>query len=391
MKLVVIGFGQCGGRIADEFARLNARARRQRRIEIITGTFAINTDVADLSGLSKIKSDYQHRILIGGRRTSGHGVGKINELGAEVAREDADKVVDAIRSAKRFFETDAFLLVAGAAGGTGSGSISIMAQHIKARYGDKPIYAVVVLPFEHEEETEVRTIYNTATCLKSVYSAADAVFLVDNQRYIRKDFSLKNNLAKINALIVEPFYDLLCAGEEKKAKHIGARVLDAGDILQTLSGWTVIGYGKSSLPMIRFPLERMRNFRKKSTETHRGIQAMDEAISELSLRCDPADSGRALYLLSAPARDMNMDLVRNLGDYLKELAPEAVIRTGDYPRERSALDITVVLSQLSDVEKVREYYNKSASFIQEIKQKQEEVESKLRKIEEASKAIPSLF
>jgi len=391
MKLVVIGFGQCGGRIADEFARLNARARRQRRIEIITGTFAINTDVADLSGLSKIKSDYQHRILIGGRRTSGHGVGKINELGAEVAREDADKVVDAIRSAKRFFETDAFLLVAGAAGGTGSGSISIMAQHIKARYGDKPIYAVVVLPFEHEEETEVRTIYNTATCLKSVYSAADAVFLVDNQRYIRKDFSLKNNLAKINALIVEPFYDLLCAGEEKKAKHIGARVLDAGDILQTLSGWTVIGYGKSSLPMIRFPLERMRNFRKKSTETHKGIQAMDEAISELSLSCDPADSGRALYLLSAPARDMNMDLVRNLGDYLKELAPEAVIRTGDYPRERSALDITVVLSQLSDVEKVREYYNKSASFIQEIKRKQEEVESKLRKIEEASKAIPSLF
>jgi len=391
MKLVVIGFGQCGGRIADEFARLNARARRQRGIEIITGTFAINTDVADLSGLSRVKPDYQHRILIGGRRTSGHGVGKINELGAEVAREDADKVVDAIRSAKRFFETDAFLLVAGAAGGTGSGSISIMAQHIKARYGDKPIYAVVVLPFEHEEETEVRTIYNTATCLKSVYSAADAVFLVDNQRYIRKDFSLRNNLAKINALIVEPFYDLLCAGEEKKAKHIGARVLDAGDILQTLSGWTVIGYGKSSLPMIRFPLERMRNFRKKSTETHKGIQAMDEAISELSLRCDPADSGRALYLLSAPARDMNMDLVRNLGDYLKELAPEAVIRTGDYPRERSALDITVVLSQLSDVEKVREYYNKSANFIQEIKRKQEEVESKLSKIEDASKAVPSLF
>ena len=391
MKLVVIGFGQCGGRIADEFARLNARARRQRRIEVVTGTFAINTDTADLSGLSRIKPDYQHRILIGGRRTSGHGVGKINELGAEVAREDADKVVDAIRSAKRFFETDAFLLIAGAAGGTGSGSISIMARHIKARYGDKPIYALIVLPFEHEEETEVRTIYNTATCLKSVYSAADAVFLVDNQRYIRKDFSLRNNLAKINALIVEPFYDLLCAGEEKKAKHIGARVLDAGDILQTLSGWTVIGYGKSSLPMIRFPLEQTRNFRKKSTETHKGIQAMDEAISELSLRCDPADSGRALYLLSAPARDMNMDMVKDLGDYLKELAPEAVIRTGDYPRERGALDITVVLSQLSDVEKVRKYYNTSANFIQEVKRRQEEVESKLRKIEEASKAVPSLF
>jgi len=391
MKLVVIGLGQCGGKIADEFARLNARAHIQRGIEIVTGTFAINTDVADLSGLSRVKSDYQHRILIGGRRTSGHGVGKINELGAEVAKEDADKVIDAIRSAKRFYETDAFLLVAGAAGGTGSGSISIMAQHIKARYGDKPIYALVVLPFGHEEETEVRTIYNTATCLKAVYSVADAVFLVDNQRYIRKDFSLRNNLVKINALIAEPFYDLLCAGEEKKPKHIGARVLDAGDILQTLSGWTVIGYGRSSLPMFRFPFERTRNFRRKSTETHKGIQAMDEALSELSLRCDPANSGRALYLLSAPEREMNMALVKELGDYLKELTPEAVIRNGDYPRERGALDITVVLSQLSDVEKVRNYYYESASFIQDSKRKQEEVESKLRKIEEASKAVPSLF
>jgi len=107
MKLVVIGLGQCGGRVADEFARLNKRARAHRGIEIITGAFAVNTDSADLSGLQNIKSDYQHRILIGGRKTSGHGVGKINEMGAEIAREDADKVVDAIRSAKRFFETDA--------------------------------------------------------------------------------------------------------------------------------------------------------------------------------------------------------------------------------------------------------------------------------------------
>jgi len=139
MKLVVIGLGQCGGRVADEFARLNKRARAHRGIEIITGAFAVNTDSADLSGLRTIKSDYQHRILIGGRKTSGHGVGKINEMGAEIAREDADKVVDAIRSTKRFFETDAFLLIAGAAGGTGSGAIPIMTQHIKERYGDKPV------------------------------------------------------------------------------------------------------------------------------------------------------------------------------------------------------------------------------------------------------------
>ena len=391
MKLVVIGLGQCGSRIADEFARLNKRARSQRRIEICPGVFAVNTDAADLSGLATIKSDYQHRILIGGRKTGGHGVGKINELGAEVAREDVDKVVDALRSAKRFYETDGFLLVAGAAGGTGSGAIPIIAQHIKERYPDKPVYALVILPFEHEEETEERTIYNTAVCLKSVDSVADAVILVDNQRYVRKDFSLKNNLAKINSLIVEPFYNLLCAGEEKKAKHIGAKTLDAGDIIQTLLGWTVIGYGKSQLKLIKLPFERMRSFRAKSAETHKGIQAMDEAISELSIRCDPKDAGRALYLVSAPAKEVNMDMVKELGDWLKELAPNAIIRNGDYPREKGCLDITLILSELSDVAKVRAYYNESTKLIPVIKRRQKEVEVKLQGIEEAAKDIPSLL
>jgi len=390
MKIVVIGLGQCGGRIADEFAKLNRKASSQRGIEIVTGAFAVNTDAADLSGLTTIKRDYQHRILIGGRRTSGHGVGKINELGAEVAREDADKVIDAIRVTKRFYETDAFLLIGGAGGGTGSGSLPVIAKHVKERYGDKPVYAAVVLPFEHEEQTEERTIYNAATCLKSTYSVADAVILVDNQRYIRKDSSLSNNLSKINALIADPFYNILCAGEEKKPKYIGAKLLDAGDIMQTIVGWTVIGYGTSQLPLIRLPFERTRDFRKKGTETQKGVQTMDAAISELSLKCDPADSRRALYLISAPTREMNVDLIKELGDYLRGIAPQAIIRNGDYPRNGGALDVSVILSELSDVAKIRYYYATSTTLIPEFEKRQEETESKLRELVAASAAVPSL-
>ncbi len=391
MKLVVVGFGQCGGRIVDEFSRLNKRSRFHRGIEIIAGAFAVNTDVADLSSLSSLKSDYQHRILIGNRKTGSHGVGKINALGAEIARQDGDKVLDAIRSTERFYEADAFLLIASAAGGTGSGSMPVMTQIIKERYGDKPVYALVVLPFEHEEKTEARTIHNTATCLKAAYSVADAVFLVDNQRYVRKDFSLINNMDVINRLIAEPFYDLLCAGEEKKAKHIGVRLLDAGDIARTLEGWTVLGYGKSQLSAIRLPFERTRNFRKKSTETHKGLHAMDQAISNLSLKCNPTDSGSALYMLSAPTVEMNMDLVKELGDYMSELAPEAVIRYGDYPRKTSTLKITLILSQLKNVEKVREYYDRMPEVIREKERKQGEIEAKLKELIDASTAVPSLL
>ena len=390
MKLVVVGLGQCGGRIADEFARLNKRARGQRGMEIVTGAFAVNTDAADLSGLKTIRPDYQHRILVGGRRTGGHGVGKINELGAEVAREDGDKVVDALRTAHRFFETDAFLLIAGVAGGTGSGALPIITQMMKDRYIDKPVYTMAVLPFAHEEETEERTVYNTATCLKSLYTIADAVFLVDNQRFVRKDFSLRNNLNQINTLLVEPFYNLLCAGEETRRRHIGARMVDAGDIIQSLVGWTVIGYGKSQLPTWKFS-SWGRNFRKKSIETHRGIQAMDEALSDLSVKCNPAESGRALYLVSAPHKEMNMDLVKDLGEYLRAMAPEAVIRNGDYPREKNVIDVTLVLSELGAVEKVKGYYETATQFIHASKGREKQAEGKLKEIEEVSKDIPSLL
>ncbi len=391
MKIIVVGCGQCGSRIADEFARLGKKARRERGMEIITGAFAVNTDAADLSGLSNIKSDYRHRILIGGRRTSGHGVGKINETAAEIARMDADKVIDAVKVTKRFYESDAILLVASTAGGTGSGSISVLAQAIKQRYRDKHVYAMLALPFEHEEQTEHRTVFNTATCLKSVSQVADATILIDNQRYIKKDASLKNNMAKINELIVDPFYDLLCVGEEKKVKNIGARLLDAGDIMQTLSGWTIIGYGESSLPLFQLPFEWRRSFKRKSAETHKGIQAMDCAVSELSLECDPRDASRALYLLSAPTREMNMDLVKELGDYLKDIASEAIIRYGDYPRGRSAVTITVILSGLKRVTRVKKIYDMFPEAMEKERKIIQDIEIGITELEDASLTVPSLL
>ena len=391
MKLIVLGFGQCGGRIADEFERLNRRAHSLRGIDIIVDSFAVNTDATDMSGLYSIKPTYQHRILIGAGTTHGHGVAKISEIGAEIAREDADKVLDAMRKNQKFYESDAFLVIAGAAGGTGSGAAPVIAKAIKERFSDRPVYALIVLPFEHEETAEERALYNTAVCLKSISQVADAVILVDNQRYVRKDFSLQSNMTKINQMIVEPFFDMLCAGEEKRKNNIGAKVLDAGDIIQTLCGWSAIGYGEIKLPLITFPTDWSKNFRKRSTKTHKGIEAMDQALSELSIECNPNDAHRALFLLSAPSKEMNIEMVKELCDYLKNFAPQAIVRNGDYPREKGLLDVTVVLSELSDVEKIRHYYTKSANLVEEMKRRKKVQTSKAALTEEAGKDVPTLL
>lgn len=391
MKFVVIGFGQCGGRLADEFARLNSTARSARGIEIVPCAVAVNTDTADLTGLKHISKDYQHRILIGGRKTGGHGVGKINELGAEVAEEDSDKIIDAIRSERRALEADAFLLTASTGGGTGSGAVAVMTKILRDRYGDKPIYTLLVLPFDHEESTEERTVNNTATCLKTCYSIADATILVDNQRYVSKDASIIHNLGKINHQIVTPFYDLLCAGEEKKAKFVGSKTLDAGDIIQTLKGWTVLGYGTAHLPKFKLPFLTKTDFRSKNLRTLEGIQAMDEAMSELSLKCDPADAGRIIYLMSAPAKEMSLNLAKELGDYVRSKAPNAVIRNGDYPRDRDTLNIHIVLSELADLAKIRHYYTRSVNLIPEMQRRKEANEKRLKNLEEMGTGIPSLL
>ncbi|MCK4580168.1 MAG: cell division protein FtsZ [Dehalococcoidia bacterium] len=390
MKLLVIGLGQCGGRIADRLVRLNKRARAVRGIDILADAFAVNTDVADLSGLRTISADYKHRILVGGQRTNGHGVGKISELGAEIAREDTDKVVDSLRAADSFYETDAFLVIAAAAGGTGSGAAGVLTQVLKERYVGKPVYDIIILPFRQEETTETRTVYNTAMCLKSTYLVADAIFLIDNQRYVKKNASAETNLATINARAVEPLYNLLCAGEETNKRYVGAKTLDAGDIIQTLAGWTVLGQGSSRLPR-RLPLcGPKRDFRDKMAETAKAAHAMDEAIGELSLTCEPQDAGRALYLVTGPPKEMRMEIIKQLGDNLRAVAPDALIRSGDYPRGKGSLDVTVILSEIGNIRKITDYFTKAVDLISVMKAKRG-LGYQSRKLEETFDDIPVLL
>jgi tubulin-like protein CetZ len=88
---------------------------------------------------------------------------------------------------------------------------------------------------------------------------------------------------------------------------------------------------------------------------------------------------------------MNIDMIKEIGDYMRDIAPEAVIRNGDYPRDSGVVDVTILFSEFSDVEKVRNYYIRSSDLIPEFKRRQEVTEDKLRSLEDASKDIPSLL
>jgi cell division GTPase FtsZ len=266
-----------------------------------------------------------------------------------------------------------------------------MARAVKDRYVGKPVYTLVVLPFEHEQSTESRSTYNTATCLKSTYDIVDAVFLADNQRYVRKDASLMSNIDRINRMIAEPFYDLMCAGEVTRAKYVGSRTIDGGDIIASLEGWTAIGLGRTELPSFRFPWEiRKKSFREKALESFRGTQALDATVSDLSLTCDAKDAGKAIYIVSGPEKELNMDMVKSISDYIKELAPNALIRGGDFPGEKHFVDVALILSQLSFVPRIAEFYEQATHYAKEHEVQLKQTRKRIESLAEIGKDLPTL-
>ena len=390
MKLLVIGLGRGGGKITEEFAKLNKKARSKRGLEIVTDTVAVDTDPTDLIALRAIRPDPQHRIFIESEKMDVEKPVRMSEIGAEVILENSNRVLDAVRDSGRLFESDAFLLVSSVIGGTGSGGMPIMARALKDCYQDKAVYALAILPFIDEEAEEERITYNAAISLNSIAAAADAVFVADNQRFTSRDSTLRSKPEKINELIVTPFYDLLCAGEEEKARHVGARMADFGNIRETLNGWTAISYGKSPLPS-RGLFGRWRSYRSRSADRHAGIQAVEAAISRLPVECQPADAERALYLMLAPSEEMRPELFHETGNFLKKATQGATIRGCDYPRGRGEMAVTVLLSGLNSVERIKGYYDIVGGLVRQVKNRQAEAEQKAKDMEAAARKLPSLL
>ncbi|GAI53275.1 unnamed protein product, partial [marine sediment metagenome] len=141
----------------------------------------------------------------------------------------------------------------------------------------------------------------------------------------------------------------------------------------------------------RFPWEiRKKHFREKAVEGFRGSQALDATVSDLSITCNPEDAAKALYIMAGPAKEMNMDMIKSVGDYIKEIAPNAVIRGGDFPGEKHFIDVTLILSQLSFVPKIKYFYETAVQYGQEHKGQIEETRKRIQALSDLGTELPNL-
>lgn len=365
MKLVVIGIGDCGSNIAAEFVRMGTKARTETGVDVLVRSYAINDDQASLNNVRKVGDKL---LTIQLPSPSAHT--KESSAGAELMKSNGDRII-ATMKAGEFFETDAFLLVASSAGCVGSGGVPVLARKLKDRYVNKPVYALIVLPLTAESKIPI-CVYNTAICLKSIDKNADAVFLFDNEK-VMSEASIKSAASNeaVNREIVAPFFDLLRASEKVDPKFLGTSNIGIGDIVQSLSGWTAIGYGTAQLSGGGFSLfKKSDNFESKGEETVKAMEAMSAALAHFSIECRLEDARKALYLMCVPSRNANVNMTRSVGNRLRELTNNGEVRGGDFYGVKDYASVTLIASRINYLEKVKDFYERASIVASEINKRE---------------------
>jgi cell division GTPase FtsZ len=356
MKLAMIGFGQAGGKIVDKFLEYDERTGSG----IVRSAVAVNTAKADLLGLERVPED--NRVLIGQARVKGHGVGADNELGAEIAEEDIDEIQGAIDNIP-VHEVDAFLIIAGLGGGTGSGGSPVLAKHLKRIYTE-PVYGLGILP--GGDEGGIYTL-NAARSFQTFVREVDNLLVFDNDAWRKSGESMEGGYAAINDEIVKRFGILFGAGEVEPGQEVGESVVDSSEIINTLAGGGVstVGYAAEQvqkessgglLSRIGGGGDDIDDGIESANTTNRITSLVRKAaLGRLTLPCEIDGAERALLVMSGPPQHLNRKGIERGRKWLEEQTGSMEVRGGDYPvSESSYVAGVILLSGVHDVPRIKE-------------------------------------
>jgi cell division GTPase FtsZ len=391
----MIGFGQAGGKIVDKFLEYDKRSGS----EIVRAAVAINTAKADLMGLEHISNE--NRVLIGQSRVKGHGVGADNELGAEIAEEDIDEIQGAIDGIP-VHEVDAFLIVAGLGGGTGSGGSPVLAKHLKRIYTE-PVYALGVLP--GSDEGGIYTL-NAARSFQTMVREVDNLLVFDNDAWRKTGESVQSGYDEINEEIVRRFGVLFGAGEVRQGQEVAESVVDSSEIINTLSGGGVSTVGYASEEVEKQPnsgglLSKLTGGgddledQLDSANTTNRITSLvrKAALGRLTLPCEIDGTERALLVMAGPKAYLNRKGIERGRKWLEEQTGSMEVRGGDYPIQQSNnVACAILLSGVTNVPRIKELQQVAIEAQDNIEEIREESEDNLRNlVEDDEDELESLF
>jgi cell division protein FtsZ len=158
-KIKVIGLGGSGGNALSRMKKCNIRG-----VELI----AMNTDAQDLT---KTRADL--KIRIGKKATQGLGAGMNPEMGRKSALENKEEIQKSLQGAEMVF------LACGLGGGTGTGSVSVVAE-IAKEMGILTL-AIVTKPYSFEGQARQKIAEEGARRLKA---NVDTLITISNDKLL---------------------------------------------------------------------------------------------------------------------------------------------------------------------------------------------------------------
>ncbi|MFH0968610.1 MAG: tubulin/FtsZ family protein [Methanobacteriota archaeon] len=359
MKIFFIGFGQAGGKIVDKFIEFDQKSTGNSFRAI-----AVNTARTDLMGLEHL--EFEDRVLIGQTTVKGHGVGTDNDTGAQITFDEIDIILSAI-DRKGIGETEAFIIVAGLGGGTGSGGAPVLARHLKKIYTE-PVYVLAILPAPEEGRLYS---YNAARSLATLVKEADNVILFDNSAWKTEGESIKGAFDRLNEEIVRRFGLLFRAGEVGTLGHVGEMVVDSSEIINTLRGGGIssVGYAISEVGgqiqepekgllgrvLRRGQIEERRPEDKLMGEdrTSRVLSLVRRAmLGRLTLPCEYTTASRALVLVAGPPDELDRKGIEKAKSWVEENIAGVEVRGGDFPAQSKFVAAVVLLASIADAPRV---------------------------------------
>ena len=356
MRVFFIGFGQAGGKVVDMFIEQDKRMQTQSFRGI-----AVNTARTDLMGLKHI--ELKDRLLIGQTVVKGHGVGTDNVTGARVTADEIDSIINAIDS-RGTHDVDAFVIIAGLGGGTGSGGSPVLARHLKRIYRE-PVYAIGILPAPEEGRLYS---YNAARSLSTLVNEADNTFIFDNSAWKNEGESVKDAYNRLNDEIVRRFGVLFRAGEVGKA-GVGEMVVDSSEVINTLRGGGIstVGYAISEKvsPRTKQNQGLLSGLLRKKEKTEEVLTGEDKSakiialvrramLGRLTLPCDYSTAERGLVLLAGPPDEMDRKGVEKSKSWVEENIAGVEVRGGDYPVQSDYIAAVVVLATIGNAPRITE-------------------------------------
>jgi len=387
MKLAMIGFGQAGGKIVDKFVEFD----RATGSSVVRSAVAVNTAKADLAGLEHVPE--RNRVLVGQARVKGHGVGADNELGAEIAEADIDEIQGALDEVP-VHEIDAFLVVAGMGGGTGSGGAPVLAKHLKRIYTE-PVYGLGVLPAE--DEGGIYTL-NAARSFKTFVDEVDNLMVFDNDAWRETGESVRGGYDRINEEIVRRFGVLFSAGEVEAGGAVAESVVDSSEIINTLDagGVSTIGYASETVDSASGGLlDRFSEQELDATETTNRITSLvrKAALGRLTLPCEVRSTERSLVVVKGPSDYLDRKGIERGRKWLENETASMEVRGGDYPMAGGdEVAAVTLLSGVTDVPRIKDLQGVAVETQDNIENIREESEENLDGlVHDESEELEALF